>query len=183
MYGKYDLLKKLESINHYFIGKEEVPYKLQPGNFNFELTYSLGAIPEYFEALHDHHFSSETEIDSVKKHKKSFELIADHEEKIAYELLNYLSGKAEIKIIGELKADKNIRVPTISFVHNSMKSSAIVRKIDKFNIGIRYGDFYAKKIIEDFDLEKKDGVVRVSLVHYNTLEEVRNLINALETVL
>lgn len=57
MYGKYDLLKKLESINHYFIGKEEVPYKLQPGNFNFELTYSLGAIPEYFEALHDHHFS------------------------------------------------------------------------------------------------------------------------------
>lgn len=183
MYGKYDLLKKLESINHYFIGKEEVPYKLQPGNFNFELTYSLGAIPEYFEALHDHHFSSETEIDSVEKYKKSFKLIADHEEKISYELLNYLSGKAEIKIIGEQNADKNKRVPTISFVHSTLKSSAIVRKIDKFNIGIRYGDFYAKKIIEDFDLEKKDGVVRVSLVHYNTLEEVRNLIKALETVL
>lgn len=183
LYGKYDLLKSLESFNHYFIGKEEVPYKLQPGNFNFELTYSLGAIPEYFEELHDHHFPSQININPKEKHKKSFELIAAHEAELAHQLLIYLAAKADIKIIGEASADKNKRVPTISFVHNALKSSAIVEQIDKFNIGIRFGDFYAKKIIEDFGLVEKDGVVRVSLVHYNTLDEVNKLIDAFETIL
>jgi len=183
LYGKYDLLQSLESFNHYFIGKDEVPYKLQPGNFNFELTYSLGAIPEYFEALHDYHFPSETNIKPKKKHDKSFDLIAEHEEILASELLNYLNKNADIKIIGERSAGKYKRVPTISFVHHKLKSSSIVRQIDKFNIGIRFGDFYAKKIIEDLDLVEKDGVVRVSLVHYNTIEEVKKLIAAFETIL
>ncbi len=183
MYGKYHLLKSLESFNHYFIGKDEVPYKLQPGNFNFELTYSLGAIPEYLESLHDYHYQAFNNFNSKEKQKKSFELIAEHEEKLASQLLVYLSGKADIVIIGEINADKNKRVPTISFIHKKLKSSRIVEQIDKFNIGIRYGDFYAKRIIEDFDLVEKDGVVRVSLVHYNTAEEVRKLIRAFETIL
>lgn len=183
LYGKYEQLRQLDSFNHYFIGKLAVPYKLQPGNFNFELTFSLAAIPEYFEALHNHHFPSENQIDSKEKQKRSFELIANHEEELAKKLLRYLSGKAYIRIIGETSADKSKRVPTISFVHQKLISSAIVEQIDKFNIGIRYGDFYAKKIIEDLDLIKFDGVVRVSLVHYNTLDEVQKLINALETIL
>jgi cysteine desulfurase family protein (TIGR01976 family) len=183
LYGKYNLLRSLESFNHYFIGKDDVPYKLQPGNFNFELTYSLGAIPEYFEALHDYHFPSEKQINSKEKRKRSFELIAAHEESMATTLLTYLSGNADIRIMGETSADKSKRIPTISFVHQKIKSSAIVEQVDKFNIGIRFGDFYAKKIIEDFGLVEKDGVVRVSLVHYNTLDEVRELINALETIL
>ncbi|MBN1651181.1 MAG: cysteine desulfurase-like protein [Bacteroidales bacterium] len=183
LYGKYSLLKKLESFNHYFIGKEEVPYKLQPGNFNFELTYSLGAIPEYFETVYNYHFPDNKEVSINEKRNKSFELIANHEEELAALLLGYLADKKQVRIIGETKADKSKRVPTISFVHKSIKSSAIVRKVDKFNIGIRYGDFYAKKIIEDFNLVEKDGVVRVSLVHYNTLDEVRKLISAFETIL
>lgn len=183
MYGKYELLRKLKSFNHYFIGEDEVPYKLQPGNFNFELAYSLAAIPEYLETVYDFHFDTNEDIKPKEKHKKSFELIAAHEEELANRLLNYLTAKADIQIIGETSADKNNRVPTISFVHKNLKSSSIVRKVDKFNIGIRYGDFYAKKIIEDFGLVEKDGVVRVSLVHYNTLDEVNKLIAAFETVL
>jgi selenocysteine lyase/cysteine desulfurase len=55
--------------------------------------------------------------------------------------------------------------------------------MDPFHIGIRYGDFYAKKIIHDLSLVEKDGVVRVSLVHYNTIQEVESLIEAFERIL
>jgi selenocysteine lyase/cysteine desulfurase len=55
--------------------------------------------------------------------------------------------------------------------------------MDPYRIGIRYGDFYAKKLIHDLGLEEKDGVIRVSLVHYNTKEEVEKLIQALERIL
>lgn len=182
-YGKHQLLTELESFNHYFIGKDQVPYKLQPGNFNFELTYSLGAIPEYFELLYDFHYPKNKNADPDEKRKMSFELIAEHEEKLSTELLNYLSNKETITIIGEMSGDKHKRVPTISFVHQNLKSSTIVEAIDPFNIGIRFGDFYAKKIIEDLGLVEKDGVVRVSLVHYNTIEEVRDLIKAFETII
>lgn len=182
MYGKYNHLRKLKSFNHYFIGEEEVPYKLQPGNFNFELSYSLAGIPEYFEALHDFHFPSETKINLKQKQKRSFDLIASHEEELSAKLLSYLTSKKEITIIGETSPYKNRRVPTISFVHNTLKSSFIVGHIDKFNIGIRFGDFYAKKIIEDLNLVEKDGVVRVSLVHYNTHDEVDRLRDAFDTV-
>ena len=181
MYGKYEELVKLESMNHYFIGKENVPYKLQPGNFNFELTYSTLGIIEYYDELYKHHFES-GKTSFHERLTRTFELIASHEEKLASLLLNYLNGIPEIRIIGSPDADASKRVPTISFVHEDFKSDEIVEKVDEHRIGIRFGDFYAKKLIETLDLEEKNGVVRVSLVHYNTTDEVKKLINVFKGI-
>jgi len=181
MYGKYNKLLQLDSLNHNFIGKKEVPYKLQPGNFNFELTYSTLGIIEYYEDLYLHHFNNKP-ADFSEKLNNTFKLIATHEEKLASELLNYLNAVPEIRIIGSAKADASKRVPTISFVHSKLKSDEIVEKVDHHGIGIRFGDFYAKKLIKSLDLEEKNGVIRVSLVHYNTLEEVQKLIKVFQQI-
>jgi cysteine desulfurase family protein (TIGR01976 family) len=183
LYGKYDLLKEMEGINHYFIGRNEVPYKFQPGNFNYELTYSLPSIADYFSMISDHHFPANKTLSPRDKYSIAFNLIADHEQKLADPLLEYLNTRNDVKIIGERNGNKYKRVPTISFVHSKQLSSDVVRKVDDYNIGVRYGDFYAKKIIEYLGLEDKDGVIRVSLVHYNTMEEVKVLINAFEQIL
>ena len=183
MFGKYHLLREMDGINHYFFTKDDIPYKFQPGNVNFELTYSLGAIPEYFTGLHDHHFPAETAISTFQKFKKSYDLIALHEEELSTMILEYLTTIKEISIIGERTGSRLKRVPTISFIHQRYRSSEVVSRMDAFRIGIRYGDFYAKKIIYDLDLEEKDGVIRVSLVHYNTKEEVTKLIEAFERIL
>ncbi|TRO67503.1 cysteine desulfurase-like protein [Christiangramia sabulilitoris] len=175
MFGKYNELSKLDSLNHYFIGKESVPYKLQPGNFNFELTYGLQGIIDYYEEMYRHHFNGD-DLSFSGRLSSAYELIGAHEEKIAALLLSYLKGIPEIQIIGISSADAILRVPTISFIHRDFKSDEIVEKVDQHGIGIRFGDFYAKKLIQALDLEDKNGVVRVSLVHYNTIEEVENLI-------
>jgi cysteine desulfurase family protein (TIGR01976 family) len=171
MYGKYELLRELDSINHYFIGKDQVPYKLQPGNFNFELTYGLQGTLDYFDALQAHHDG------------RAFELIAMHEEALSETLLSYLRSVPDLRIMGRTGSAREKRVPTISFVHDRYQSSDIVKKVDPHRIGIRYGDFYAKKLIHDLGLEGKDGVVRVSMVHYNTVEEVEALIRVLQNIL
>ncbi|MDX1760781.1 MAG: cysteine desulfurase-like protein [Christiangramia sp.] len=181
MYGKYDELLKLESLNHYFIGKEAVPYKLQPGNFNFELTYSIQGITEYYSELYQHHFD-DSGLDKKQKLTKSFELISEHEQELAEALLGYLNNVPEIRIIGNPSADAKLRVPTISFVHSGFKSDEIVEKVDPHKIGIRFGDFYAKKLVQSLGLENKNGVVRVSLVHYNTKEEVEKLIKVFRSI-
>lgn len=183
MYGKYNQLYKMDGINHYFFTKKDVPYKLQPGNLNFELTYSLLGITEYFDQLFKHEFPREKKIDFQQKMDKIFEHIGRHEERISKPLINYLNEHPDIKIIGKNTADREKRVPTISFVHTKMKSDEIVEKVDDYRIGIRFGDFYAKKLIEDACLKEKNGVVRVSLVHYNSLDEVKRLIWVLKKVI
>jgi len=183
MFGKYNLLREMDGINHYFFTKDDVPYKFEAGNVHFELTYSLGAIPQYFTDLHDFHFPSGINITNREKYTKSYDLIAFHEEQLSAMILDYLTTKKEITIICEKTGSRLKRVPTISFVHKRLRSSEVVTRMDPYRIGIRYGDFYAKKLIHDLGLEEKDGVIRVSLVHYNTKEEVEKLIQALERIL
>lgn len=52
-------------------------------------------------------------------------------------------------------------------------------------IGIRYGHFYAYTLLERLEpkLDLDDAVVRISLVHYNTVEEVQRIIGTLEEIL
>lgn len=139
MYGKLDLLIEMTGINHQFFKAEDVPYKFQPGNYNFELTYSLKAIPEYFINVYDHHFS-ENKFTRLEKYDASFELVANYEAQIAQVLLSYLNTVKEIKIIGNPKANAHLRVPTFSFIHSKYKSSEMVELIDKkiseFGLGI-----------------------------------------------
>ena len=182
MYGKYDLLLEMDGINHYFFKKDDIPYKFQPGNLNFELTYSLLGITEYFQEFYKQHFPKDKES-SVLMLKKSYEVIAQHEQQLAQKLLDFLNENPKVKIIGNPEADASKRVPTISFVHQELKSDDIVTQIDEYRIGIRFGDFYAKKLVKDFGLTQKNGVVRISLVHYNTEEEVKRLIWALSKII
>lgn len=178
MYARYNIIENLRGLNHYFI--QDSPYKFQPGNFNFELTYSLLGIKQYLEHISALHYNyHEKDRDSLKM---AFNSIAHQEQQLNIRLLDYLNAKSKVRIIGESKADRNMRVPTISFVHQDFKSSEIVDKTDPHRIGIRFGDFYAKKLIHDLGLEAKDGVVRVSMVHYNTVEQVDILIKVFDKI-
>ena len=97
--------------------------------------------------------------------------------------LSYLRGKSSVRIIGHRHVANGNRMPTISFVVKGRQSEVIVRHMDTFNIGIRFGDFYARRLIESLELEKQGGVVRVSMVHYNTSEEIDRLIRHLDEVI
>ena len=181
MFGKIHLLEEIKGINHYFI-TDDVPYKFQPGNFNFELTYGLTGIFDYLNNFHDHHYPDTHLENGLNKYQKSFEIIADHEEKLAKTLLDYLNSNKKIRVIGSTESASSKRLATISFVHQDQKSSDIVLQVDKHHIGIRFGDFYAKKLIADLELKNHDGVVRVSLVHYNSMDEVNQLIRVLKLI-
>lgn len=179
LYGRRELLVELPRFNHYFINGEQVPYKFQPGNVNFELAYSTTGLADYLSGVARHHIQG-NHLSLREEMKVAFDLFAEHEEALARRLLDYLTSKDKVRIIGDPSSDQQRRVPTISFVVEGLPSDTLVSRIDPFHIGIRYGDFYAKKLIHDLGLTDQNGVVRVSLVHYNTLEEVDRLIEALE---
>mgnify|MGYP002629181722 CR=1 FL=1 len=182
LYGKKEILDKLPGINHFFIEKNDVPYKLQPGNVNYELTYGCGGVLDYFDNVYSTHYG-EASLPPKTKYARVFDLIAQHEEELATPLIDFLNQKNGIKIIGEASASKAIRVPTISFTVANRKSSEIPLLVDSYKIGIRWGDFYARHLIDDLNLSDNDGVIRISMVHYNTVEEIERTIEVLDRIL
>ncbi|MEH2363599.1 cysteine desulfurase-like protein [Nostoc sp.] len=182
LYGKEEHLLRLPGLNHYFIEQTDIPYKFQLGNVNFELSYGMLGLCDYLSELAQFHYGNQTAPDLRNQMVQAFDLISIHEEKISDRLLNYLNSKSNVRVIGKSKADRQSRVPTISFVVDGINSSTIPAKIDQHYIGIRYGDFYAKRLIEYLGLASQGGIVRVSMVHYNTLEEVNSLIEAFEQI-
>ncbi|WP_341530888.1 cysteine desulfurase-like protein [Nostoc sp. UHCC 0302] len=182
LYGKEEHLLKLPGLNHYFITQTDIPYKFQLGNVNFELSYGMLGLCDYLSELAQIHYGNQTTTDLRNQMVQAFDLISIYEEKIGDRLLNYLNSKPKVRVIGQSKANRKSRVPTISFIVDGIHSSTIPAKIDQHHIAIRYGDFYAKRLIEYLGLASQGGIVRVSMVHYNTLEEVDRLIEAFEQV-
>ena len=182
LYGKQEHLFKIPGINHYFIDGENSPYKFQPGNVNFEFAYGMLGLGDYLEDMYKAHFPNGS-ASKREQMQAVFDLFADHEEKLANRFLDFLNSRSDIRIIGLDSGNKAKRVPTIAFVQGNRDSEEITLATDPHKIAIRFGDFYAKKLIQDLDLDEQNGVVRVSFVHYNTMEEVDKLIGVLEGVL
>jgi len=179
MYGKYDRLLALANLSHHFVPMDKIPGKLQPGNPNYELSYSATAIPEYLVALGDR-AGAATGATRRERMAVAFSAIADHESVLAERLLAWLRLRPDMQIIGPTSSERAVRVPTISFVVDGLNSDHIVRAIDPLRIGIRFGDFYSRRLIEDLGLAAGQGVVRASFAHYNTVADADRLIAGLE---
>ena len=179
MWGRKDKLAGLDNIYHYFFSKDSVPHKIEPGNINYELAHgSVGAI-DYVAELGRMAGAGE----GRSAIEAGFADIAEQERAITERLLDFLGSRNSIRIWGRPTSAVADRVATVSFTAGDRNSKESVDQVDPHKIGIRHGDFYARRLIEDLGLMPQAGVVRVSMVHYNTLEEVDRLIAALEPAL
>ncbi|MDC1447710.1 aminotransferase class V-fold PLP-dependent enzyme [Candidatus Thioglobus sp.] len=180
LYGKKDILNKLPNQNHEFL-EGDVPYTLNPGGPNHEELSCLIGVYEYFNNLYEHHFpdqdaSTRGKIEAVN------ELIAKHEMEIANPLLDYINTRDDINLIGRTKISNKDRAPTIAFTMNNKSSKELSSDLVQQGIATRNDNFYAWRCLKALGIDTDDGVVRTSMVHYNTHEDVRNLINALKTI-
>ena len=180
LYGKKEILNQLPNQNHKFL-EGNVPYTLNPGGPNHEELSCLIGISEYFENLYNHHFS-QNNISKLEKIKKINKLISDHEEKIANKLLAFMQTKKEIKLIGNKRIQNKNRAPTISFTVEGMTSKKVSDLLVKEGIATRNDNFYAWRCLEALGIDTNDGVIRLSMVHYNNSDDVENLIKALKKI-
>ena len=180
LYGKKEILKKLPNQNHEFL-EGDIPYTLNPGGPNHEELSCLVGVYEYFINLFDHHFPEEDS--SVRdKIQKVNDLISNHEKEIANPLLEYLSSRSDIRVIGKKTISNKDRAPTIAFTMNNKSSKDLSSALVKNGIATRNDNFYAWRCLKALGIDADDGVVRTSMVHYNSHEDVSNLIKALKSI-
>lgn len=197
LYGKAEHLLELGQVSHGFLANDDLPYRLQPGGVNYEAAASLPAIPEY---LLEHVSGSVEWIQAAGGppgkvygsrpwylHRQglegAFEIVAAHEERLSERLLSYLRQHPRVTVVGPLSHERHRRVPTIGFTVDGLRPEEVVEPLDAKQIALRHGHFYSPRLVESLGLEERGGVVRVSMVHYNTLPEVDRLIDALDSVL
>ena len=180
LYGKKEILNQLPNQNHEFL-EGDVPYTLNPGGPNHEELSCLVGVYEYFINLFEHHFPSENPS-TREKITKVNELIADHEKEIANPLLDYLSSRSDVRLIGRNKISNKDRAPTIAFTMNNKSSKDLSSELVKHGIATRNDNFYAWRCLMALGIDVDDGVVRTSMVHYNSHEDVEKLINALKQI-
>lgn len=181
MYVRRELLQHARGQNHFFVPEDALPAKLQPGGVAHELAAGLPGIGAYLDGVAEHHgLRGATRRESWAQ---AFELFAAHEERLAERLLEYLRKHPRCRIIGPAVADRTVRVPTIAFTSYGLRASLVVPPLDERHVAVRWGHFYAKRAIDALGLGEAEGIVRVSMVHYNTLQEVDRLVKALREAL
>ena len=71
------------------------------------------------------------------------------------------------------------RVPTFSVTLDGHHPRAIAEHLASRAISTWDGDFYAWELVRAMGLDEAGGLLRIGLVHYNTLDEVDRLVEAL----
>lgn len=191
-----ELTQKEVGPNHFFISHDEVPYKFEPGGVNHEGCAGIVALSKYLKVLAK--FSQESEESETLEADEEWSLSRRTVE-LAYRTMNrlesplqerliaYLRTKEHVTIVGPDSSDSRVRVCTISFVHALIPSPVISSALHEKGFAMRHGHFYAYRLVtalkERLKVDIEDGVVRLSLLHYNTMGEVDRLISALEDIL
>jgi cysteine desulfurase family protein (TIGR01976 family) len=186
LYGKHDLLEKLFAYK-VRPATNNLPGKFETGTQNHEgIAGVLGAI-EYFEWI-GKEFGGRY-IEGLKEEgyqgrrlelKKGMTAIRAYEFEIGRALLSALQAVPGLTIFGLTDVRRlDDRVATFSFRLKDMPPRVVAEKLAENGIYVWDGNYYAINVTERLGLEDNGGMVRVGAAHYNTLDEVERLKQAL----
>jgi selenocysteine lyase/cysteine desulfurase len=145
--------------------------------------------------------------------ERAFAIMEALEQPLQDRFLSFLAARPRLRVVGPGALHDAQRVCTIAFVdvgtHASprLSSKQLAQALNRLGHGVRFGNFYAYRLCEALQhtlpeaatgtpvlpslhapatpplLHPSDGVVRASFAHYNTLEEVDALCDAIDSVL
>lgn len=134
------------------------------------------------------HYAEEVQGGSLSEALDTcYRLIASQERELSNALLSRLTSIPGVAILGDPHAH-DTRAPTVAFAFSGgygipAKKSKIIHQhlVQSGRIGAQVGHMYAYALISSVPsmLNVDDGVLRVSFVHYNSLQEVQTVCEAI----
>jgi cysteine desulfurase family protein (TIGR01976 family) len=189
LYGKKD---SLETLKPYKVASapEHAPYKWEWGTRDQSMFAALRGAVDHFVWLADqvrnHYEGSFTEYPG---RKRSLKVAMDAVEKYGVELAKaVLAGFDDIKGLGDMPKVKvygltdlnrlKERDPTFAFKVENVSDGEVVNRLWNEGIATRSENFYSRAL-ESYNLK---SMIRISLVHYNTLEETGAFLKTLNDI-
>jgi len=188
VWGRREVLEQLEPYR-VRPAPEEIPGCFETGTLNHECMAGTTAAVDYFawigQALAGYKASADSNFSARTQHvHAAMHYLFTHEKTLAARLVEGLQSLNGVIVRGITDpAAMDRRVSTVSFTHDGVAPDTVAESLAKRNIFVWSGHNYALEVVKALDILDSGSTVRVGAVHYNSVEEVDSLLNALEDVL
>eukprot|EP00891_Asterochloris_glomerata_P007304 jgi/Astpho2/7304/e_gw1.00113.67.1_t len=191
LYGSHSAFDEIKAggPNHFFVPADDVSYKFELGGPSHEACAGVNALSQYFKVMAGVSSARQAQGQLTRADvEEAYRLFQAMEQPLQEQLVGFLlQHPGDFTVMGPQHAELGVRVPTISFVSSHRPCAEVTTHLQKHGIAMRNGHMYAARLIqalaeEGIVRDDADGVVRISLLHYNTPREVAYLINVLNGV-
>ena len=166
----------LPNQGHYFNGASLYKRFTPAGPDHAQVAASAG-MADYTDTLATHHKIGGTPSERAMG---VHDLMREHETGLLQPLLDFVSSKNSVRLIGPSQADK--RAPTVA-LELASSGESVAAVLGERGIMAGGGDFYAVRALKAMGVDPSKGVLRLSFVHYTSQAEVDKLLQALDEVL
>ncbi len=178
MYVNKNLIGKMENQSHFF--KEGLTRSmLTPAGPDHAQIAAASGILDYFDTVYEHHFKDKAT--SAQRNKSLTRLFREHEKELMKPLMNFLISRDDVRIVGPDKVEN--RAPIISIIPKNKSIKEVYDVLTKHKLMLGTGNFYAVRPLMDMNIPTEPGVLRISFIHYTTMEEIDQLIEGLKAAL
>ena len=163
---------------------DTLPWRWVAGTPSYEAMAGAAAGIDYLASVGRHAMEQHGDDGSPRREalRTAFEMIGEYERTLLRRLLDGLRERPQIRVWGITdEARFNERVPTISFTHATRTAPEVAAHLAARGIFCWAGNFYAVHLTEALGLEPH-GVVRIGILHYNTIQEIERLLEAIDAL-
>ena len=169
--------EKLPNQGHYF-NADKLDKRFTPAGPDHAQIAACAGIADYFDTLYEHHFPKHGS--ALQRNDAVHTLMRSREIKLLQPLLDYVKNKNSLTLLGP--SDARIRAPTVA-VKTENSPTMITQELAAHGLIVGGDNFYAVRPLEAMGVNPKDGVLRMSFVHYTSKSEVCRLMSALDEIL
>ena len=187
LYGRYDLLDRLQAYQVRPAPKEP-PGKYETGTQNHEGIAGVLAAINYLAEIGERYGKDYANLfpsfsDRRLRLKTGMTVLRGYDYILSKAILDELETLPNIRIHGITDRGRlEERVPTVSFTWEGHHPRDVAAYLGKQGLFVWDGNYYALAVTERLGLESKGGMVRIGAVHYNTVEEIQRLGDALRAM-
>jgi len=181
LFVKAELENELEGQGHYF-NQQDPGKRYSPAGPQHAQIAGCRGVLDYFNALHRHHGGSSRDT-ALEKMEFVHQLIYTQEKSLAVPILNYLKASPAARVLGKDHCNDGDRAATIAFKPLHKSSDTVATAMQRAGIATENGDFYSPRTLQSLNVEQDGGVVRISLLHYNTQRDVERILDGLDRAL
>lgn len=175
-----ELADRLPNQGHVF-NADQVTKKFVPAGPDHAQVAALAGVVDYLDALVDHHRSGDGARGDGRDDRDAWAAVLHaHEHQLVSRLLDVVVDRPGVRVVGPTEAAT--KVPLLALVADR-PAQELAAELAAHDVMAAAGHFYAPRLVDALGVDPDVGVLRLSLVHYNTLAEVDHLATALDAVL
>ncbi|MDH3612540.1 MAG: cysteine desulfurase-like protein [Gammaproteobacteria bacterium] len=183
LWGRSDVL---EQLHPYKVrpAPSELPWCFEPGTQSHEGMAGTAAAVDYFGWI-GNTMTNAAGSDGRRQHIcAGLDLLFEYEKLLAARLIEGLQNIPGVTVQGISDPDAmHRRVPTVAFTHDRHEPAAIAEALGQRNIFAWSGHNYALEVAKALGIIDAGGAVRIGAVHYNTVDEIDSVLEAVEAIL